>query len=159
MKEASLVFIVDEDAGKVLLGRKKTGEIGIGTLNGPGGKREKGETLLACAVREMQEEVEVTLDPDHLVLVAVITFFAAGAADFKVFVYRTSVWSGEPQETAHMAPGWYDLNNLPFEEMLEGDRAWVEIVLKVGPDRVLGARVYSKERAKEFERVEFYPLP
>ena len=57
----TLCFIVRD--GRVLLIRKKRG-IGAGKINGPGGKVDPGETPLAAAVRETQEEIGVTpIDP------------------------------------------------------------------------------------------------
>src|SRR4051812_25803070 len=53
---ATLLFIVDK--GRVLLIRKKRG-FGKGKINGPGGKLDPGETELACAVRETEEELGV----------------------------------------------------------------------------------------------------
>ena len=54
---ATLVFVVEAD--RVLLIRKKRG-LGAGKINGPGGRLEPGETLLECAVREIQEELCIT---------------------------------------------------------------------------------------------------
>ena len=54
---ANLCFIVKD--GRVLLIRKKRG-LGAGKINGPGGKLEPGETALAAAIREVQEEIGVT---------------------------------------------------------------------------------------------------
>jgi len=53
---ATLLFVVRD--GQILLIRKKRG-LGAGKINGPGGKFEKGETPLACALRETQEELEI----------------------------------------------------------------------------------------------------
>ena len=50
---ANLCFIVKD--GRVLLIRKKRG-LGAGKINGPGGRLEPGETTLAAAIRETQEE-------------------------------------------------------------------------------------------------------
>ena len=60
---ATLMFIIDEPRGRVLLIRKKRG-LGAGKINGPGGKLDPGETPEQCAVRETQEELHVTaLEP------------------------------------------------------------------------------------------------
>src|SRR5688572_30751046 len=56
-QHATLVFIVRD--GKILLIRKKRG-LGAGKITGPGGRLDAGETPLACATREMQEELCIT---------------------------------------------------------------------------------------------------
>ena len=55
---ATLVFVIRD--GKILLIDKKTG-FGKGKVNGPGGKIEKDESPEACAVRECQEELGITV--------------------------------------------------------------------------------------------------
>ena len=55
---ATLTFIVKE--GEILLIRKKRG-LGAGKINGPGGRVEPDETILDCAIREVQEELLVEM--------------------------------------------------------------------------------------------------
>lgn len=150
MKEATLAIIRKD--GNVLLGFKKKGEIGAETLNGPGGKVEAGETALACVIRETMEEVGMTLLPERLTETALITFHHAGVPDFRVHVFYTDAYAGEPVETADMIPDWYDVTALPFDRMLESDRAWFE---KAALGEHFSANVYYTERAKGFERIEF----
>lgn len=154
MKIATLGIITR--GNQVLLGRKRGGsEIGEGTLNGPGGKQELGETILECLVREVEEEVGIVLEPTKVEKVAVITFHAGGVQDFEVHIFRTSDFSGEPRETEHMAPAWYDIKNLPVEDMLDSDRAWFPTVIR---GRKFRANVYYQERAKGFLRIDFLPF-
>ena len=59
---ATLLFVVR--SGRVLLIRKKRG-LGAGKINGPGGRIEAGESALEGAVREVFEELRITvLDAD-----------------------------------------------------------------------------------------------
>lgn len=153
IKKATLAIIVQN--GKVLLGEKKRGEIGTGTLNGPGGKQEKGETLVECMVREAHEELGIELDPAELEKIAVIQFFAGPRPDFEVHVYSTDVFRGTLRETDDMVPGWYDVDNLPYDRMLESDRTWFK---KAVDGEHFTARVYYKGRAKDFDRIEFDSL-
>ena len=55
---ATLMFVVQK--GRILLIRTKRG-IGAGKVNGPGGKFEPGETALQCVLREVREELGVSL--------------------------------------------------------------------------------------------------
>src|SRR3990172_12157236 len=54
---ATLVFVIRD--GEILLMRKKRG-LGAGKINGPGGRLEPGESVEACALREVHEELRVT---------------------------------------------------------------------------------------------------
>ncbi|MDB5265968.1 MAG: hypothetical protein JWM39_681 [Parcubacteria group bacterium] len=153
MRLATLAIIVQD--GKVLLGEKKKGEIGTGTLNGPGGKLDPGETLTECLIREVDEELEIKLDADQLKKVAIITFFAGGEPDFGVHVYRTQYFEGELKETADMIPNWYDIQDLPFDRMLGSDHMWFKQAVD---GESFCANVYYKERASGFERIDFLPF-
>ncbi|MBV6498763.1 MAG: 8-oxo-dGTP diphosphatase [Prosthecobacter sp.] len=123
---ATLMFIVDEEAGRVLLIRKKRG-LGAGKINGPGGKMDPGETSLECAVRETQEELGVTaLEP---VKHGELWFQFVDGLALHVDVFRATRWQGEPVETPEAIPLWTSLAELPFEEMWADDRFWLAEVL------------------------------
>jgi 8-oxo-dGTP pyrophosphatase MutT (NUDIX family) len=65
MFEVSVVYILREGArgDEVLLGEKLTG-LGIGKIVGPGGKQEPGESPVETALREVYEEVGLTLEAE-----------------------------------------------------------------------------------------------
>lgn len=153
MKIATLGLIIDGD--KLLLGEKKKGEIGTGILSGPGGKMDPGETPEECLIRETREELHVELDPASLEEVALIDFYADGEVDFRVHVYCAKILSGELRETDDMIPSWYPLGDLPFEKMFESDRHWMPKALAGEKFR---ANVYYRDRAKDFDRIEFLPF-
>ncbi len=153
MKIATLALIT-RNKNQVLLGCKKKGEIGTNTLNGPGGKVEIGESLTECLLRETQEELNITLNPDHLEKMGVITFFHEQKPDFEVHIFHTEYFLGTPQETKDMIPNWYDIDNLPFDKMLESDRVWFS---KMVNGEKFNAHVYYHQRAKNFDRIEFLP--
>lgn len=153
MKIATLGIVLKD--GFVLLGEKKRGEIGTGILSGPGGKLDPDETLEACLLRETREELNVELNPASLQLTALIDFYAAGEIDFQVYVYRASVLSGEIRETVDMIPKWYPLDDLPYDQMFDGDRHWFQKAVR---GEKFCARVYYRNRARDFERIEFFPF-
>lgn len=152
MQLLTLALIVQGD--DILLGHKKRGEIGTNTLNGPGGKLEPNETLVECVIRETFEELRVTLFPDALEHVAVITFHVHGSPNSEMHVYRTEKWTGALQETEDMIPEWHPINKLPLGRMLEGDRAWFR---RAAQGECFRANVYYRSRAEGFEGIEFLP--
>jgi len=153
MQIATLGIILEND--KILLGEKRKGEIGTGVLCGPGGKLDPGETLQVCLIRETREELEIELDPATLELVANIDFHNAGEVDFRVFVYLAKILSGEIHTTDDMIPAWYPLTEATFKRTYESDRHWLP---KAARGEKFNANVYYRNRARNFDRIEFFPF-
>lgn len=125
---ATLVFVVRD--GEVLLIRKKRG-LGAGKINGPGGRLDPGETPLACAIREVEEELRCT--PLGLEQFGEIRFQFVDGYSIHVFVFRGSGPQGEPTETDEATPLWARVDALPFDEMWADDRLWLPLVLDRRP--------------------------
>ena len=153
MKKATLGLILD-GKGNTLLGEKKRGKFGAGVLAGPGGKVEESDTsYAACLFREALEEWDIELE--NIEHVATINFYAGGVLDFQVYTFTALIQNGQPKETTDSwKPEWYPLSNLPLERMFEGDREWF---LKAAQGEKFCANVYYKDRAKEFDHIEFLP--
>ncbi|MBW2241468.1 MAG: 8-oxo-dGTP diphosphatase [Deltaproteobacteria bacterium] len=120
---ATLVFIVVE--GRALLIRKKRG-LGAGKINGPGGRLESGETPVQCAIREVEEELLIT--PQGLRKGGESRFQFVDGYSIHVHVFQAAGYSGEPTETDEAIPLWFDLENLPYEEMWEDDELWLPLL-------------------------------
>ena len=45
-------------------------------------------------------------------------------------VFLVRKWSGTPAETGEMKPEWFDVHNLPLDEMWSGDKYWLPKVLE-----------------------------
>ena len=127
MRQATLLFLIQGD--NILLAMKKRG-FGEGQWNGVGGKPEKGETLEETAIRECQEEIEVT--PLSLKHMADLKFYFPEADkdwNQEVKVYICHSWQGDPAETEEMAPKWFKISDIPYEQMWEDDKFWLPKVL------------------------------
>ena len=128
MFEVSVVYILraGTDGDEVLLGEKLTG-LGVGKVVGPGGKQEPGETPVATAVREVREEVGLSLSPGNLVPLAHITYPFVGRPELSqrshAFVVRE--WSGEPRSSDEISPTWWSTHELPLDRMWADAALWL----------------------------------
>jgi len=125
---ATLCFVVRD--GEILLIRKKRG-LGAGKINGPGGRVEPGETPLACAVREVQEELCVT--PTGLVARGEHRFQFVDGYSIHVHVFTAEDCEGEARETDEAVPQWTPLDAIPYGEMWEDDEIWLPMMLAGTP--------------------------
>ena len=123
---ATLMFVIDEDRGEVLLIRKKRG-LGAGKINGPGGKIDPGETSEECAIRETQEELRVTAIAP--VKHGELWFQFVDGLSLHVDVFVATQHEGTAIETDEAIPLWTRLTELPLEEMWADDRFWLREVL------------------------------
>ncbi|MEM7602150.1 MAG: NUDIX domain-containing protein, partial [Verrucomicrobiota bacterium] len=98
---------------------------GKGKINGPGGKLEPGETALQSAVREIEEELCIEVQPADCREMGVLRFQFVDGLAMHVVVFLTERYAGTPTETVEATPLWYSLDALPFEEMWADDRHWL----------------------------------
>lgn len=165
---ATACFLIKEN--KILLGLK-TKKIGEGCWNGYGGGIEEGENAIEAAVRELKEETGekenegIIALPEHLEKIATVDFHNTksdgGTFVCMVHFYLVRHWEGEAQETGEMIrPTWFEINNLPFEQMMPADKIWLPIALS-GKKMVAKARYgpFQKELIGdvEIEYVESFP--
>jgi 8-oxo-dGTP diphosphatase len=109
----SAVCVYDAD-GRLLTVRKR----GTDRFMHPGGKPEPGESALQAAVRELQEEVGIVVDPRELELMGVWLAQAANeaATEIEATVFTApGVWEAHPSaEIAEIR--WLDLSaELPHD--------------------------------------------
>jgi 8-oxo-dGTP diphosphatase len=141
---ATLVFVIRD--GRILLIDKKTG-LGKGKVNGPGGKVEKDETPEACAVRECQEELGITVS--ELQYCGQHRFQFVDGYSIHVWVYRTDQFEGVPTESPEARPLWVDLDKIPYTQMWEDDEIWLPIMLR--GERFAGRWIFDGDRMLDYE--------
>jgi 8-oxo-dGTP diphosphatase len=115
---------------QVLLGQKKRG-FGAGYHVGIGGRLEVGETVEMAAVRELSEEVGVTVDPLDLIYMGSVIFLfpARPEWDLDVTLFQVERWLGEISESDEMKPAWFGLEEIPYESMWQDARYWLPHIL------------------------------
>ena len=94
-----------DGAGRVLIAQRPQGKSLAGLWEFPGGKVETGETPEAALVRELNEELGISIDAASL---APLTFASHSYESFHllmpVFVCRN--WRGTPEPREHTALEW-----------------------------------------------------
>jgi 8-oxo-dGTP diphosphatase len=141
---ATLVFVIRE--GQILLINKKTG-LGKGKVNGPGGKVEKGESPMACAIRECREELGITVS--NLQYCGQHRFQFVDGYSILVWVYRTAEFEGIPTETVEAAPLWVSLDEIPYDQMWEDDRIWLPMLLR--GELFQGRWIFNGDKMLDYE--------
>ena len=154
-KLLSLIFVLDPKQRNVLLGLKKRG-FGQGRWNGFGGKLIQGETMAACAARELDEETSLKIHKNHIQPRGKLKFtmLTGGMIDkdtgkvssvlhVHLFSALREDTHGEPVETDEMLPKWWSMTELPYDAMWPDDRYWLPILLQ--GDDVEGDFVLSDE--------------
>lgn len=137
---ATLALFVD--GNKILLGEKKRG-FAKGTLNGIGGKQDPGETIEQAMVRECFEEIGAK--PTKYEQVGRIDFdmyYKGEHANMNMYIYKCYDYTGKIVETEEIIPSWYNIDEIPFEKMLQDDLLWIPYVLK-------GEKVVGKAKFDE----------
>ena len=121
---ATLLFVIRD--GRALLIRKKRG-LGAGKINAPGGRLEPGETPVACAIREVQEELGVT--PVGARERGELRFQFTDGYALHCHVFQADDCVGEAVETDEAAPLWTPLDAIPYGEMWADDALWLPVML------------------------------
>jgi 8-oxo-dGTP diphosphatase len=155
--EGTLCLLLQEDPPRLLLGRKRTG-FGKGKITAPGGKVEPNETPRRSAARELAEEVGVHVEADDLGHCARLVFLFPHKPDWSmvVHVFLSRRWAGEAVAGRELAPAWYPVDGLPFEEMWADDVHWLPRVLD--GERIHGRFVFAADN-ETVERVDLRPWP
>lgn len=108
------------DDGKVLLQRRPSGKMHGGLWEYPGGKVEKGETPETALIREIEEELGVTLMLADLEPCGFASGGALADSDSRsivILLYICRRWEGAPRNLDAEAIAWFDFDELSELEM------------------------------------------
>lgn len=124
MKTIEVVAAVVRDGGRILATERGYGDF-KGGWEFPGGKMEPGETPEAAVVREIEEELRVTVRPT--------AFIETVEYDYPTFhltmhCFMCEVVSGEITLTEHLAMKWLTKETLETVDWLPAD---VSVVRKL----------------------------
>ncbi len=157
MQNTTLVYLIkqkDHRISEICLAMKKR-SFGIGKWNGVGGKVEVGEKLEDAAIRETQEEINVT--PINFYKKAEIIFNFSNKPEWNqiVNIFFCDKWEGDPEESDEMMPKWFPVKEIPYSNMWPSDILWLPDLINgkllkgeftLGDkDEVLKKEIYSVE--------------
>lgn len=128
MRQTTLWMIVVWE--KILLCMKKRG-FGKWLWNGAWGKCEPGESIEDGMVRELEEETGLKTQKENLKHMWVLHFYFDQNADWNqdVHVFQIVWYEWIPVETEEMKPEWFDIADIPYQEMWEDDIIWLPRML------------------------------
>ncbi len=107
---------------------KKRG-FGIGKWNGYGGKVLPKESIRSAAARELCEESGLVVATEDFEQMALVDFYFDEMLIFKCHVFIARRWKGVLNESEEMKPQWYNISQLPFDEMWIADSKWLPLIL------------------------------
>ncbi|MCK5465927.1 8-oxo-dGTP diphosphatase [Candidatus Parcubacteria bacterium] len=112
---------------KILLGMKKRGH-GEGKWNGFGGKVERGETIEEATVRETKEEAGIEVS--RINKLGILEFeYQDGSGNMEVHIFYVKEFKGSPAESEEMKPRWFDVSEIPYNQMWADDKYWLPMFL------------------------------
>ncbi|ESQ93664.1 8-oxo-dGTP diphosphatase MutT [Asticcacaulis benevestitus] len=118
--------LVDSD-GRVLIAQRPEGKQLAGLWEFPGGKVEPGETPEIALIRELEEELGITVKQ------ACLAPFVFASHTYETFhllmpLYLIRRWEGEPEAKEHKAIKWVrpnDMGNYPMPPADDPLVAWL----------------------------------
>lgn len=115
----SAVALIDGE-GRVLLAQRPVGRDMAGLWEFPGGKIDDGETPEQALVRELREELGITVAVENL---KPLTFASHAYADFHLLMplFVCRAWQGEPHPHEGQVLAWVEKNQLHKYEMTPAD--------------------------------------
>ena len=115
----------------MLLRNKKAHDVNEGKWIGVGGKFEQGESPEECVRREVEEETGLVID--RLLMRGMLTFSSEGWEEELIFVFTADQFHGTLTDCAEGELRWIAKTELMELNLWEGDRIFLELLLKGSP--------------------------
>lgn len=124
--------VITDPRGRILLTRRTEGRDLAGRWEFPGGKRELGETEAQALVRELHEELGITVEVGEPIINVPQQY---PDKRLRLDVRRVSTWKGTPRGHEGQALAWVTPDKLTRYAMPPADRPVVAALLH--PDRYM----------------------
>lgn len=116
--------------GQILLQKRPKGRDMEGLWEFPGGKLEQGEQAEAGLARELDEELDIRIDPPNLVP-ACFASAQIGDRDLLLLLYICRIWAGEPVAVEGQTLGWFTLDQMDSLSMPPADLPLIDLLRKI----------------------------
>lgn len=126
--ESSCVYLIQDDRWLMLLRNKKQQDINHGKWIGIGGKREEGETMEQCAIRETLEETGLHIH--SLCVAGVVEFHQEGIEDETITVFTSSDFSGTMHPCDEGTLAWIAKKDILNLNLWPGDRIFLSRMME-----------------------------
>ena len=127
-----MAAVISDARGRVLLARRDGSSDLAGLWEFPGGKREPGETPEQALVRELQEELDITVEVGPALMQVPQQY---PGKRLRLDVRRVTAWQGKPRGHEGQALAWVSPDKLARYSMPPADLPVVAALLQ--PDRYL----------------------
>jgi len=135
MITTSLCYIFNKN-NQVLLIYKKRG-FGQGLWNGAGGKVETGESIETSVIREVEEETGLKVSKLQTKGCLEFVWPEIPNNNNLCHLFTVEEFEGDFIESEECRPQWFNLDQIPYEEMWDDDKFWF-------PDLLSGKVVRKK---------------
>lgn len=126
--ETTMLLLFRND--EIMLAMKKSG-FGTGKFNGVGGKIDNDETIEEAMIRETKEEVGIIpTEYEKIGIISFDEFYKGEKIKLRFHLFTTSKWKGSLIETDEMKPYWFNINNIPYDNMFPDDKYWLPLVIE-----------------------------
>lgn len=95
----------------------------------PGGKRENGETLEECIIREIREELELDI---KVLSVFTKSIYRFNGKEVYFTVFNAEICGGQLRLNVHNAAEWVTAEEMAGYEFMPADIEFVEKMMKEG---------------------------
>ena len=128
--DTTMIYLKRDDSYLLLFRNKKKNDINEGKWIGVGGRREIGETIDECAIRETKEETG--LDVHSLSCCGEVLFVDE---NFKImmYIYEITDFSGTQIECNEGELRWIPIKDIYNYPMWEGDKAFLPLLIEHAP--------------------------
>ena len=118
--------ILENNKGEILVARRKQGKHLAGYWEFPGGKVEEGESPEQCLIRELQEEMNITIDVIDFVGENIHRY--SGQDTIRLLAFKGRIVDGEIRLVDHDSFMWVDSQDLKKLKLAPADIPFIPIL-------------------------------
>ena len=110
--------LIQDDQGRLLACQRPAGKHLAGKWEFPGGKLENGESPAVALIRELQEELGITVQPGETLSPVIHNY---GRGEIELIPILCTIETGELEAREHSALRWCNHHQLKALDLAEAD--------------------------------------